>query len=407
MIEPTPSTEDRQIIAELARIAPAVRSYMAHFEEARKQGIEHPARPDLELDTIIVDLLDITKRHPLFGKSSELWFGPQALSLFPGAHERTLAIVANERGPEDALKWFLKLYQTTRTTLRFIAEIHGLNFNASASFSNGVRIVQIHELPDTHRSRFLNNDYLFSASRSAARYRKKPVAAVYEMDSVGKPGPYTGPSFSPEIGETVHAFSLIHPAAPIVGLAWTEYCDSDLARSEHLTWRLPLFDGPSTFTNITSIYEDDLKKIEKILLLKPAVRKLIGLAAERLILARRRVSTGNRAIDIGVCLETIFCSSNERGEINYRLGLRAALYLETDMNRRNAIRNEVRDLYALRSKAAHGFQGEWTAQEAQIALRGLEIAANSLDRLLELGELPIWRDWENAGGRPNFGNAIS
>ena len=344
--------------------------------------------------------MDLTKKHVLFGRIGQRWFGPQALSLFPGAHERTLAMVADERGPEDALRWFVKLYETTQTRLRFIAEVHGLNLNAVASFSNGVRIVQISELPDTRRSRSLNADYLFPQSRSAARYTMKPVAAVYEVECVGAGGPYLGPPFSPEIAETVRAFSLVHPAAPVIGLAWTEYCDPDLARSEHLMWRLPLFDGPSTFMNITAIYEADLVKVEKVLSLKPPVRKHVNLAAERLILARRRVSTGNRAIDVGVCLETIFCSDGERGEINYRLGLRAALYLETDVDRRNILRNEVRDLYALRSKAAHGFQGDWTDEETKTAMRGLEIAASALDRLLELDALPVWRDWENAGGKP-------
>jgi hypothetical protein len=153
--------------------------------------------------------------------------------------------------------------------------------------------------------------------------------------------------------------------------------------------------------HVTMLYDEDFAKVRKFLSRKPSIRHLMSLAASRLILARRRVSIGNQAIDVGVCLESIFCSDGERGEITYRLALRAALFLEEDVDRREKLRTEVRDLYALRSKAAHGFQGDWTAVEAQTAKRGLQIAASALDKLIELDELPVWRQWENSGGKPS------
>jgi hypothetical protein len=120
-----------------------------------------------------------------------------------------------------------------------------------------------------------------------------------------------------------------------------------------------------------------------------------------LALARRRHYPGNKAIEGAICLEALLLGDGENQELTYRLRLRAALLLTTNLNARREISRAIRDFYNLRSTTVHGLatSADEAAQNA-CAKRGLEICADALRAIVKMNKKYIPQDWELSGGRP-------
>lgn len=84
-------------------------------------------------------------------------------------------------------------------------------------------------------------------------------------------------------------------------------------------------------------------------------RAELRVALGRLNSAIRGLSTVNVAIDLGIALEALFLTDmpEDRGELSFRLRVRAARLLGTDATDRQRIARLVGDLYSVRSSAVH------------------------------------------------------
>lgn len=102
----------------------------------------------------------------------------------------------------------------------------------------------------------------------------------------------------------------------------------------------------------------------------------------------------DRAIDLGIALESLFLTSDETDELSYRIGMRAAKYLGGDLDDRLRIRAVVRDLYSLRSKAVH--RGRLSTDPAkskkanELLTEGANHIATTLAQAIRDGRLPSW-----------------
>lgn len=146
------------------------------------------------------------------------------------------------------------------------------------------------------------------------------------------------------------------------------------------------------------IRPEAIEWVDRYLQLTPDVKRICDVALERLNLARRRTSPGNIAIEGAICLEALL-SGEDSGDLTYKLKLRAALLLATDLEQRRAIQKTVGDFYKLRSRTVHG--DVIKAGDAQLhtcAAKGLEICARVLRKIVERNEKPVPSDWELMGG---------
>ncbi len=81
------------------------------------------------------------------------------------------------------------------------------------------------------------------------------------------------------------------------------------------------------------------------------------------------------------------------GEISYRISLRAALFLGNTLDDRKLVRKQVRDLYKLRSQAAHGSRKQQKNTE-EIVRNGFSVCAAIVRKIVKRGSFPIWSDLE-------------
>ena len=112
----------------------------------------------------------------------------------------------------------------------------------------------------------------------------------------------------------------------------------------------------------------------------------------------------DKMIDLGIALESFFLRGI-RDELSFRLRLRAALYLEDEIEERRLLKNEFRKIYEIRSEAVHEgtvpkqvrVNGQ-TVRMREFIERSQELFKRSLLKVIENGRLPDWDNIELGGG---------
>jgi hypothetical protein len=100
------------------------------------------------------------------------------------------------------------------------------------------------------------------------------------------------------------------------------------------------------------------------------------------------------AIDLGIALEALYLSdqSDDRGELTFRLKIKAARFLATDAAERKKIFDLIGRLYAIRSSAVHTGKvpPKSNARSVRLLLNeGVAFAVETVRRFIILGE-PDW-----------------
>jgi hypothetical protein len=183
---------------------------------------------------------------------------------------------------------------------------------------------------------------------------------------------------------------------------WIDFVDPELAAADiaYSTSGYPANEVARTSYS-HAVDTDAIKWVERYISLVPEVKARCDIAIERLNLARRRYSPGNKAIEGAICLEALLGDTNQ--EISYKLRLRSALLLSTEFEERLKILDAVKRFYNLRSNTVHGKASKSKADDATCAARGLDICGQVLRKIVSLKKTfdsTDWEHWELSGGEP-------
>jgi hypothetical protein len=324
----------------------------------------------------------------------------------PWYQSRNLLKIAVDRDSASAVAWYHKVHSTERAALRYVAEVYGLKIAETVRLRNGVALVSLENLPPSGNAKAVQSQFQFTPNKLPRNVTTLAIGAVLETPEVHYSSSYeengqTAPPRSDELERTIRAFSLVNGASPVVGTSWIEFVDDNLRMAEvSLMWMTPLYEGRPAFLTV-DVDADAIEWVERYLSLSFNVRPQCDVAIERLNLARRRYSSGNKAIEGSVCLEALLGSDSNQ-EITYKLRLRAALLLSTDLDERREISNAVKDFYKLRSATVHGasVQPKDTQKNDACAARGLDICAQVLRKIVSLNKPFVPEDLELSGGQP-------
>lgn len=375
-------------------------------EPARKLFTnQHERGTVAQIDSLVATLVPKLAAHPTFGVYKERFFGSKQLMLDPHWIGRNLLEASTQRGSPAAVQWLHRLYLTEVADIRLIAEVHGLTVQRPLPLSNGVSILPLDAIPPSPNSTALRSTYQSGPSWNFPTLSAVPSVAVLELRNVrGSPTHEAGASVSDdggrEIKKAVRAFTLAKEAAPVIGVSWIDFIDPDLTQAEFgRKWMGENFEGVLGLVRSLKVDADDLAWAECYLHLMPELHAVCDVAVDRLNLARRRHSPGDKAIEGSICLEALLGDDNA-GEQTYKLALRAALLLETELDARQQIRSDIARFYSLRSKTVHGRprSGKQAQNDAACAARGLAICARALRKIVEMNERPAPAIWELSGG---------
>jgi hypothetical protein len=268
------------------------------------------------------------------------------------------------------------------------------------------------DAPDSPNFRALKGLYIANAwSPVEFTLRSLPTIAVYDIGGANASNDEAGEKDKHErafgaIVDAARAFTLADSAAPVVGHAWTEFVEPELMWAEvGRTWSIARFEGP-TADKLLKVDDEALAWTERYFQLEEQSRRSVEIALDRLNLARRRRSPGDRAIDGGICLEALLGDDSSQ-ELTYKLQVRAALLLGGDIAERQKIRQIVKDFYTVRSKVVHGRarKPKDLLPDSQRASEGLEICARAVRAVVQRKSRPDFAVWELTGGPQDSGTA--
>jgi hypothetical protein len=381
--------------------------------------VQSPASPVIG-DDLMKPIIEAMESHPKFRNELTRCFGSKWLSLKPQAQAHNLLIIAVERGPSAAVAWCHKVYSTERADLRYVSLVYGLHIEQPRKLSNGVSLMPLAKLPPSASAEAVQLQFQSSWPDITT---PQPIGATFEVREDVCPEESSFDVLrqrSDEIERTVRAFTLVEDAdpviaslgaapmigaprgcAPMIGMSWIDFVDTELTIAESGRRMSYNFANEGALDIHSRVVDTDaIEWVERYIGLAPELRSKCDIAIERLNLARRRHSPGNKAIEGAICLEALLGNPDDKQEITYKLALRSALLLSTEFDERCKISGEVRKFYTLRSNTVHGNSGKSKPGDATCAARGLDICARVLRKIVSLNKTFVPRDWELSGGEP-------
>lgn len=133
-----------------------------------------------------------------------------------------------------------------------------------------------------------------------------------------------------------------------------------------------------------------------------AERFRLTVPLEHLIRARRNRVYAEKAINIGIALESLLSDEGEQGEITHKISVRGARFSESSIKKRAEIRNLLKILYGLRSGAIHTgklsdfvkIPGNRKYPTEKIQKDGTDVCGRLISKCLKLGHVPRWSEFD-------------
>lgn len=111
--------------------------------------------------------------------------------------------------------------------------------------------------------------------------------------------------------------------------------------------------------------------------------KMLNIALSRLNIAAERVSPEDGILDALIALEAVY--GDGQGAIGYKIGMRCAVFLETEWEMRSKIKDDIAKAYSWRSAVVHGSKKKNSFLEAQKQVDQIyDLVRCSIKKILKL-----------------------
>lgn len=300
---------------------------------------------------------------------------------------------SEEAGPEIAVQDLENYLSNGTVAVDSVVGVGGLDLAEEVLLSSDARLVPWDKLAQSSARKSLEEHGFFSRfsiPRVALIHRRTLPRTIKHQDEPGVLSVGTE-----EENDILLVLTLIRPVAPVPMAYWFEVPKSVPILGGGMI--LPHVEGttfprlaPETFAADAPMLVSAWKRL-------PSRRQdELRVPLSRLNSAIRRSSAIDAAIDLGIALEATLLSDldDDRGELAFRMRIRAARWLGNTPDERRAISGLVRDIYSLRSTAVHA--GRIAAKlgshsSASRLQEGFELSSQLLRRLL-LEPAPDWNE---------------
>jgi hypothetical protein len=300
-------------------------------------------------------------------------------------------------GADEAVTSLEIYLRTAEIPYTQIAAVAGVSVEPEVNLPGGVRLRRFDAVPDSIPKR------LFSRMAFDVYLHRQPPEAAFSSEVSVKKRHSTGPVVDPsphqsrfwDFWDLADLFSALGPhPARMVGLwatppSWVPGGDRAFSY-----WGSPLVDQS---LRPVLLQEKTIAKVneayEALLRLDRDRRLAFRVPLGRLAQSVRHGTSVDGAIDAGIALESLLLDdmSGDRGEIGFRLQVRAARLLGVSGEERKELREKVRRLYQLRSTSAHAGKLRDVAKSHQVLIEGRDVVGRLLVKILREGA-PNWTD---------------
>ena len=307
-----------------------------------------------------------------------------------------------------------------------VALIEGIRLGAEIQVFEGVQLVPF---SDSELLSYLPSPSIFASDLATNAFHGKTLLLIDHpiFCVLHKPFPPTIPFASKIIeehsiqvnqtfqnGENLHNFKKTDFSVPIFCQALSLACKSPVQNA--FDWSFwaedkffqPFYQTnvtryPGPFGNSTEAGETQIKEAERLyhtlVNLDLNVSEKLRIPINRWITSGTNKAVVDRMIDLGIAFEALYLLAGERGEIRFKLAVRAAWHLGKDKDDRNKLLTKFKQIYDRRSKAVHSGKLDKTAKfgEEDIPVldfieRVQDLCRQSIIKIMEDGRFPNWND---------------
>lgn len=313
------------------------------------------------------DLFFIGHQLPLFGVMGPL---------------RGCITKVETEGVSEAAQWFRKVTTTKVASVYRLGEVRGIKCSKTVKFGNGVICCPWDEMPNFRMTRQISE---LNSGPLHPLGRVSDLVGIYKLYEGVQATDETVPAPG-DILNVVTAMSAISRAAPVLSVVWQDFADPDLLLLFHYmqVWTGGRYEGTPDDWSMVDLSEHT-DTIDRALLAMPIVGTPLSVALRRLNLARRRMDSGDSAIDGCIALEAIYGDANSKSEMTHKVAVRAAKSLENTLEGRKAALKAIKAFYDLRSKTVHGGSSKGPGKDREVSQEGLLMVGRAIEALVKRG----------------------
>ena len=241
--------------------------------------------------------------------------------------------------------------------------VSGLAPEKACELGRGISFIPWAELPESDQKQSMN-EYLFrgqpshffhSTLSALIREHRSEKRYVSQAEFQRDMEQYTTPPVdASELNDALMCLALVGPYGPHILASWMSL--PVWAPLSSNSMMLPRVEGFSPGKQISTDECSQARDLFAAFCAAPSLQTHLRLVTQRLIRAVRRYGTPvDASIDLGIALEGLYLSDmqDDRGELSFRLRMRAARLLGATEENRKHIFTLMGDIYTLRSIAVH------------------------------------------------------
>jgi hypothetical protein len=297
-------------------------------------------------------------------------------------------------GPEQAIADVHRYIEADDILFVYTLAVAGIKLPRACSLAPDLELMPWDTLPESSQKHYIFQQFMGGFGfhwPTVAMLRRLTFPKVHVQDADLSIWRSSLPR--EEVQDALLCIGLIGPTAPYVVASWL--APPDWAPILSGGYELPHLEGLPRKIDWPGDACDQARAIfQSFANLEDSRKARLRLAMQWLNRAMRRPSPVDAAIDLGIALEALFLRdlSDDRGELTFRLKLRAARYLGSDPEDRRRVFRLTGNLYTMRSIAVHTGQvpdriGDLSTIE--LLDQGFVLVASTIDRFISQGE-PDW-----------------
>jgi hypothetical protein len=297
----------------------------------------------------------------------------------------------------EALLAFVRI--ETVTTVEWIS-LDNVTTDHRIDLASGVMLLPPHIVPNLEFEEAVKRAHAPIDQRQGATLRIEK--SFYPFVKISNPKSPTGLEGMDlragvvEADNALKAIALTGPANPTIRVATTEIHAVglqllDLQGTGH-GFNYPIYVSPNQFVQVSDEAPAYMAKLQAM---DQEDRGRIDVGIMRLATSLMKTPS-DAIIDQAIALEAVLSDKNNKEELTYRLRIRAAQFLETQLEKKHEVKAFVTKLYAERSGVVHG--GIPKKENYELRKEGEVFVMRLLKALVDFGSIPQWKDVELNGG---------
>jgi hypothetical protein len=390
----------RAVLEESLQIAPPVDPLDDIFDPILLRAIESRSAKGAEAARRLIEALSVEPGLRAFLGKTQVFAGasgriePKRLAIWL---IRRAKVVGSEKAIEDLSRYL----DSSSLPCEVRKVIAGLEVTAEYDLGFGMQLVPWDAAYDSRTKREMLSIMRLNHLPLAALLIKRielPVRDVEEDESAAARTEHMQALPESAMNDIVLCLSLQGPNTAHIFAEWVEppeWAPVLVAGG----YSMPISDAQSFYRKrISSEDASDTRACYKLWEpISEKRKKRLRLVGRWLNGAMRRIEAVDKAIGLGVSLESLFLGElqNDRGELLFRLRVRIARLMESDPEKRKELSKLVKNLYFLRSQAVHaGELLEVTSggeRVDDIFMKGYALVGRALRKFIAEGE-PSWDD---------------